>query len=78
MHPADRFALFAMAADKLLTENADKVVDSDYRELAELLVKFILDEKHDRAEANLRKLDEWLSRFAMRLSARHHRETEGD
>ena len=37
MHAADRFALFAMAADELLTENADRVVDADYRELAELL-----------------------------------------
>jgi hypothetical protein len=78
MRPADRFALFAAAAYELLTEHADKVVDSDYRELAELLVKYILDTKHDRAEGNLQKLDEWLSRFAARLSARHLRETESD
>jgi hypothetical protein len=78
MHPADRFALFATAADKLLTENADKIVDTNYRELAELLVKFILDTKQDRAEANLQKLDEWLSRIAARLNARHLRETESD
>ena len=70
MHPADRFALFAMAADELLTENANRIADTDYRELAELIVKFILDRKRDRAEANMQRLDEWLSRFAMRLRAR--------
>jgi hypothetical protein len=76
VHPADRFTLFATAADELLTEHADKVADTDYRELAELIVNFVRDTKHDRAAANLQKLDEWLARFAMQLNARHLRETE--
>jgi hypothetical protein len=72
MHPADRFSLFATAADELLTENADRVTDSDYRELAELVVPFVLDRGRNRAEANLQRLNEWLSRVALRLSARLH------
>jgi hypothetical protein len=73
VHPADRFTLFATAADELLTEHADKVADTDYRELAELIVNFVLDTKHNRAAANLREHDEWLSQFAIRLSARYLR-----
>jgi hypothetical protein len=70
MHPADRLALFATAVDELLVENAGKVTDADRHELAELIVEFTLDKRRDPTEANLHKFDEWLARFAMRLSAR--------
>jgi hypothetical protein len=76
MHPANRFALFATAADELLTKNPGKLTDTDFIELTELVVQFALDTGRNRAEANLQALDNWLSRFSARLSARHLRETD--
>ena len=69
MHP-DRFTAFAAAVDKLLIENADKVADTDYLELAELIAEFALDKGGDPTKADLQKLDEWLSWFVTRLRAR--------
>jgi hypothetical protein len=78
MHPVDRFTLFATAVGELLAEHAGRVSDVDLDELAELIAQFVFDRERNRGEADTQKLDEWLSRFAMRLSAQHRRETEGN
>jgi hypothetical protein len=78
MHPSDRFALFVEVTSALLAEHSGRISDADLDELADVIAQCAWAREGARAGADLQRLDEWLSQFAMRLRARHFHETEGD
>ena len=77
MPTIDPVTLLSAAIDELLIKNAHRIEGDEIDELVELIVECVLGLECDQATANLRELNEWLSRFALRLRARHHRDTEG-
>jgi hypothetical protein len=76
MPTIDPVTLLSAAIDELLIKNAHRIEGDQIDELVELIVECALGLECDQATANLRGLNEWLSRFALRLRVRHHRDTE--
>ena len=77
MPTIDPVTLLSEAIDELLIKNAHRIEGDQIDELVELIVECVLGLECDQTTANLRELNEWLSRFALRLRARHHRDTDG-
>ena len=77
MPTIDPVTLLSEAIDELLIKNAHRIEGDEIDELVELIVEAVLGLECDQTTANLREFNEWLSRFALRLRARHHRDTDG-
>jgi hypothetical protein len=76
MPTIDPVTLLSTAIDELLITNAHRIEGDEIDELIELIVRCVLDTECDQAEANLKRLNEWCSWFALRLSAQHRRDTD--